>query len=76
MSERKEEAPSCPLCDHLDGLCEVLDPEGHTCRELLEALRDGRISAREFADRLVREYGPDRLARALKALADKLGEGA
>ena len=74
MSGRKGRAAvSCPLCGHLDFLCHELDPEGRVCRGLVEALQEGRISAREFAERVVREFGPDRVAEALSALAKALG---
>jgi len=74
MTEEKAR-PKCVLCDHLDLLCRELDGEGGSfCQNLLEKLEEGSISAREFADELVRRYGVDKISKALKALAEKVKE--
>ena len=61
----------CPLCPLMERFCELLGDE--ECRRMLDGLREGRISAEEFARRMINKHGSERVDRALREAREALG---
>ena len=68
-SRAKED--ECPLCPLMERFCELLG-DGE-CLRLLDGLREGRVSAEEFARRVVNKHGAERVNWALREARKALG---
>jgi len=61
-----EKSKECPLCIVMERFCELIDPEGQECRDMLEKLKAGKITPREFANQIAKKYPQDRVRDALE----------
>jgi len=55
----------------MERFCELLGDE--ECKRMLDGLREGRISAEEFARRMINKHGSERVDRALREAREALG---